>query len=406
MSSASARLLFHSGGCIGIVRADGSECRPLPLDVPGQTRWQSGPCLGPQFRDESGRRLLLLSSHGKARTADLVRGTLVRRVWLYEPDSGALRELFVERRPAPWIGISALLDRGRRAIVNAIVDGEQRLYTADLATERCEPLTEPGSGFHYGESLSPDGLRLACHVTGGKDGAHGALPHMPAPYSINVIELATGRRTLVAGRSGHLYFGPVWSPDGETLAFLDCESGSDPAHFWADVCVAGADGSSLRRVTEGQPHWFATSHGTREARGGGSNFLAWVPEPGAAGRRLIAWTPKLPGSRPDVRYDASRPDHEEFVFAPREACGGTHLQLLDPQSAETVNLSPPEAGRWDFRVSFASDGRRFAFCRTRPGQAPVLWVADREKGVANPATAGFDGAGADFPVWLDEEGDA
>ena len=401
MSSASARLLFHSAGRIGIVRADGSECRALPLDVPGQTRWQAGPCLGP--------RAMLLFSHGKARTADLVRGAVLRRVWLYEPDSGALRELFAGRRPAPWIGISALLDGGRRAIVNAIVDGEQRLYTADLATERCEPLTEPGSGFHYGESLSPDGPRLACHVTGGKDGAHRALPHMPAPYSINVIDLATRRRTLIAGRPGHLYFGPVWSPDGETLAFLDCESGSDPAHFWADVCVADADGSSLRRVTEGQPHWFATSYGTAEARGGGSNSLAWVPAAVAEGRGRIAWTPKLPGSRPDVRYDASRPDHEEFVFAPEEARGGTCLQLLDPQSAEGTDLTEPEAGRWDFRVAFASDGRRFAFCRTRPGQAPTIWVGDRENGTANPVTAGFDGAGADFPVWLaadDEEEEA
>ena len=389
------RLLFSGARGIGTVRTDGSDCRALAVQVPGETRWQCGP----QYRDETGRSLMLLFSHGDASIADLVRGAARRRVWVRDAESGRLNELFTRSRPAPWMGVSAVFDAGRRAIVYAIIDGEQRLFTADLRTERCEPLTEPGSGFHYGESLSPDATRLACHVTYGKDASvRSPSAHLPAPYSINVIDLTTHRRTLIAGQPGHLCFGPVWSPDGRRLAFLDCESESDPAHFWADVCVAESDGSACRRITSGQSHWFATSHGTAAARGGGSNFVAWVPG-GTAG--LVAWTPRLPGSRPDVIYDPERADHEEFVFAPEHARGGTRLQLLDPDTAEARDLTPPEEGRWDFRVAFARDGRRFAYCRTRPGQSPELWVGEDGGAGGMRVSRGLDGQGADFPVWLE-----
>src|SRR5262249_43608655 len=160
----------------------------------------------------------------------------------------------------------------KRFIVSGVVDGEQRLFEMDLDGRNQAPVTQTGEGFHYGVSLSHDGRRIALHVTQGKPAFHN-----PGEYSINVLDLATKKRTLVAGHPAHLYFGPTWSANDEWLAYLDCHHGEDPAHFRSALAIGRADGSEHRVVTPPQSHWFGTPFG--------SNMTEWSPD-----GQTVTWT--------------------------------------------------------------------------------------------------------------------
>ena len=165
---------------------------------------------------------------------------------------------------------------------------------------------------HYGVSIDPEGRRLAFHVTGGKyEGQAADTRYRPGPYAINVCDTAGQHRVVVAGQPGHLYFGPVWSPDGAWLVYLDCHAEEDPAHFAADLCIGRPDGSEHRVVTQGQRHWFGAAYGTAEARGGGSNTSLWSPD-----GSTVTYTRIVPGSHPDCEYHPERPDHQELVYRP------------------------------------------------------------------------------------------
>ena len=272
-----------------------------------------------------------------------------------------------------------------------MIDGAQQLYVMNVDGTGCRALTHPGQGFHYGAEISPDQTRVACHVTGDKSSKYPRV----YPYSIEVIEVAGGDRTMVAARTGHLYFAPVWSAASDRLAYLDCHSANDAAHFAADLCIGQADGTAHRVVTSGQSHWFGTSYGADGYRGGGSNMTAWIP-----GRDRITWTRLLPDSHADARFDASLPDHEELVYAPELARGGTQLCALDPDSGDVEEITPAEEGRWDYHASWSAAGDAVVFSRARVTEPPELWIASADGSGARRLSAGRDRWGAGFGRWL------
>ena len=194
-----------------------------------------------------------------------------------------------------------LLPGEERVIETAYIGNEERIFIKDLDGRNARELTAAGGGFHYALELSHDGRRLTCHVTGGSPAFYN-----PGMYSINVFDLESGERTLVAGQPGHLMFGPRWSPDDQWLAYLDCRAVEDPAHFRADLAVGRADGSEHRVVTAGQTHWFGTPFG--------SNMTEWSPD-----GRTITYTRLLGNSKRDMSE------------------GGSQLCLLDPQTGPSRN---------------------------------------------------------------------
>ena len=121
-------------------------------------------------------------------------------------------------------------------------------------------------------------------------------------------------------------------------------------------------------VTSGQSHWFGTSYGADGYRGGGSNMTTWIP-----GRDRITWTRLLPDSHADARFDASLPDHEELVYAPELARGGTQLCALDPDSGDVEEITDAEEGRWDYHASWSAAGDAVVFSRARVTEPPELW---------------------------------
>lgn len=383
-------IIFHADSRLGWVEPDTGEQGYLDLREPGQKGWRAGP----MFPD--GRYQALLSLEDLT-ISQLITGKVRTRNWIYDwVEHKMTGKLLEENRAADYLTVSSIFAQSGKLLIHALIEGEGHLLVGNPDGTDLRALTARGQGFHYGEAVSPDGSRLAVHVTASNAGNDGEWPwYCPGPYSINVMDIRSLERVLVAGQAGHLYFGPQWSPDGKWLAYLDCHSAEDPAHFRADLCVGASDGSGHRVVTEGQSHWFSTSYGTAEHRKGGSNTIVWSPD-----GRYLTYTRLLPGSVPDVEYDPSLPSHEDFIYRPEGARGGTQICLLDPFAGTAIELTAAEEGKWDLRPVFSPDGSRLAFVRAYLRQAPEIWTVRTDGREERLVAEGIAGIGADFPAWV------
>ena len=344
-------------GVLGMIDPDGLGQRLLDFKRPKQKSWQWGAHL------PDGR--VILTSLEAADVAEIRAGKVVTHSWLYSPASGKLTKLLGRDPLSKNIYVQNVLPGGRRLLALVFLDGEQRLYEMDLHGGNPVALTKPGEGFCYGVSLSPDGKQVALHVTGGSES-----PFNPGHYSINVIDLATRRRSLVSGAKGHLYFGPQWSPDGKWLAFLDCHADIDPRHFSADLCIARPDGSEHRVVTSGRRHWFGTGYG--------SNTTGWSPD-----GKSITYCRLLHGSTSSGK-------------------GGTQICLLNPFTAEVTELTESVDGDWHCRRAWSPDGRQLAFVKSS-SRGRELWLMDPDERNAGLLTRGLKDQGTDHPVGLPSE---
>jgi len=371
------RILFNSRGHLGVVNADGTGQRFLEFDVPNQVSWG----LGPAFSD--GRRIIAMSVENP-RTWE---HQSVSHLWIHDLDTGGLTEIATKNKPCPFMPAAALLPGEEQMIVNPDIDGEQRAWIMDLDGSNPVELTRAGEGFTYGISLSPDARRIAFHA-----------PSAGHNYRVFTMNLDGTGRTLVVGHIEHIYFCPLWSPDGEWLLFLDCHSPTDPGHDWAELCIARPDGRDFRHITTGMDHWFATSYGSPATRGSGSNIVRWSPR-----RNVCTYTRALPGSRSPWQYRPDRPDSDHFNrdYLPEEASGGTGIYLVDPFAGDRVTaVAPAEPGVWLFRATWSPDGSKMAYCRSAVGEPAELWVMDADGGNARFLTRGWDDMGADHPLWV------
>ena len=369
------RIIYNARGRIGIINETGTDERYIVPDVPDQIAWHRGPA----FAD--GRRIILMSTEGERTWEHNVRSHL----WIHDFESGETTEIATNDPPAAYVPACALLPGEKRIIVNPIFDHEQRVWTMNLDGTDQVPLTHEGEGFTYGVVLSPRSRHIAFHVT------------EPSGYHIVSMSIDGTGRTSVAKMAGHLLFGPTWSPDGEWLVFQDCVPANDPGHDRADLWIVKPDGSGLRRITEGQNHWFATSYGPPEARGSGSNVAKWSPT-----KNELIYTRMLPGSRTAWQFKTDRPDTDHFNrdYLPDEARGGTELCMLDPFAGTLHALTSPGEQVWDFRAEWSPDGTRIAFCRSKTGEPSGLWVMNADGTDQHLLTTGPDGTGVDHPLWL------
>ena len=236
----------------------------------------------------------------------------------------------------------------------------------------------------YGFNLSPDRTRVAFHLGGGEG------------YQVWTSDLEGKQRIRIAAKPGHLYFGPSWSPDGRSIAFVDCQPGEEPGHDWADLCVARADGSGYRNVTTGKQMWFYATYGDLKTRGGGSNLLGWTTN------GEILFPRRFAGSEVAWRFQAARPDVDHFNrdYHPELAHGGTEICLLNPVTGRAVGISKASRPFWDFRPTQSRDGRLIAFCRATTGHAPELWVMNSDGSNARLITRGIEDRGVEYPRWL------
>ena len=379
MKDTRPRLLFNSRGRLGVFDLNDSRMWYPRLDVPGMVSWSWGPV----FEDRC-RVIVSGCEPGKA-----WEGNVRVHLWIYDLDENRLlEEIARKNRPAPFMVCSHILPGEDRLVMNPIIDGKQRVWTMDLDGSDPREITRVEDGFVYCVQISPDGQKIAYHATmlSGRDS-----------YCVFVSDLDGGNRVEVASALGHLYFGPMWSPDGKWLIYQDCHYPDDPGHDWADLCLGSRDGSINRKVTEGQRQWFATSYGDPETRGGGSNMAQWTPD----GKR-VTYTRAEPGSQTAWPYQAERPDTDHFNrdYYPEDARGGTAICLLDPFTGEETEFIPCESRVWNFRAAWSPDGSMFAFCRAEVGSPSSLWLVNVDGSAPRMLTDGYEHKGADHPLWV------
>jgi len=376
-----ARFFFTSQGRTALINADGSGLRYFDFKIPDQVTWQPGPFLS------DGRRVIFLSMEarrdGPGRPFAEYYHKTPTHLWLYDLDRDALTEIATRDRLAVFY-TPALLVSDQRLLVQVIRDQGGQIVSTNLDGTDARDFTRLGEGLPYGMCLSPDGRRVAYHLAS------------PRGYEIWTSDVHGGSRVFVAGHPDHLYFGPVWSPDGGWLLFQDCRFKTDPGHDWCDLCLARPDGSDMRPVTEGQAMWFAATYGNPANRGGGSNIAGWTRD------GHILFPRRLPDSKVAWEFQPQRPDTDHFNrdFKPDLARGGTELCRLDPRAGAVARLTRSAPPVWDFRASESPDGRLAVFCRAETGGPPAIWVMNSDGQNQRLLTRGFGDQGADHPRWL------
>lgn len=364
-------------GGVGFINEDGTNEHYPQLPEKEGMRWSG---IAAVFPDKKSCVLMSYENYG---ITNNVTGKMYNRIWKYNFSTGELTELLTKGRPENQIFCTGILSDGKRMLCGVCLEDNtfQVLYLTDLDVGEWKLLSE--KEYIYGAAINHSETRIAFHLAS-------------EWYTINTIDMEGTDRKRVAGNEGHLYFGPVWSPDDKWLAYLDCITEKDPAHHYADLCIGRPDGSEHRVVTSGQSQYFGTAYGTKDNRRGGSNMTSWTPD----GQYLV-YTKLSPGAHHDAAYKASLGNHLENEFSPQSAKGGTSICLLDPFSGKEIPVTMFKEGKWDFRGDISSDGKQLAYTSAQVGCRGEIFVTNMDGSANTFLTAGKDGQGADFPMWIE-----
>lgn len=134
---------------------------------------------------------------------------------------------------------------------------------------------------------------------------------------------------------------PVWSPDGERIAFLSNRGGSH------DLWIMDPDGSNLFRVIEVS-----------------STTPLWAPEP--------VWSP----------------DGQQIAFS-SDRSGNYDVWVVSKDDAHSLNLTADNELP-DWSPAWSPDGKRIAFVSARTGN-PNIWIADTDGSRLGNLTHRIDG---------------
>lgn len=375
------QLLFTSQGKSARINVDGSGQQYFNFSVPNQATWQPGPIF------PNGKRLVFLSMEprrdGPGKPFEEYYTKTPTHLWIHDLATGDLKEICTKDRLAVFV-TPALLLGDDRILIQVVRDNVGQIYNVRLDGSDAREFTHAGEGMPYGLSLSQNKQRVAFHLA------------TPTGYQVWTSDLNGEKRKRIAADPSHLYFGTSWSPDDESVLYVDCHYHDDPGHDWADVCIGKADGSQHRVLTTGQPMWFAATYGNRDSRGGGSNLPAWTRD----GKILVPR--RHPDSKVAWEYQSQRPDLDHFNrdYKPEQARGGTEIWQVDPGDGSSRPLTRNQPGVWDFRAIESPDGRWIAFCRAATGETPSLWVMESDGKNPHQLTRGWQDLGADHPQWL------
>jgi hypothetical protein len=172
-------------------------------------------------------------------------------------------------------------------------------------------------GLGSAPSLSPDGTRMV-HI--------GPVVDRPAD-GLYITDLASGNTTLLAGTTrGDM--NPLWSPDGQTIAFTrGPSSGLIGAPGPYNIMLTNAGGMNAHQLTEGMEANYAQ---------------AWMPDG----------------------------DHLLYTTVSRDVVS---LKIMNVQSGEVTSLFDTN---YNGTVAVSPDGRRLAFEEMLPPDKYGLFVSD------------------------------
>jgi Tol biopolymer transport system component len=168
--------------------------------------------------------------------------------------------------------------------------------------------------------------------------------------------------------------GPVWSPDGRKLAFVERPERSGAACRPAGRCheeiyVINADGTGLRRLTrnavfDGNPVWSPDGRSIAFTRDRDRQTVSiYVMNADGSGQRML--TPNV-RRRPWVEL-AWSPDWEKIAFvASGGHLGAADIFVINADGSGLRNVTNTVTTSFDF--AWSPDGRRIAYLEASPGK--------------------------------------
>ena len=153
-----ARFFFVSQGQTALINADGTGVRYLDFDVPNQATWQPADF----FAD--GRRVLFLSMEprrdGPGRPFEEYYTQTPTHLWIYDLESGSLKEIATRDRMAPFYAPQLLLG-DERMLVQVVRNKVGQTFSMNLDGTDAREFTRAGEGLPYGLSQKSPGAEEA-----------------------------------------------------------------------------------------------------------------------------------------------------------------------------------------------------------------------------------------------------
>jgi Tol biopolymer transport system component len=195
---------------------------------------------------------------------------------------------------------------------------------------------------------SPDGNRLAfVRIRGGRADI----------YVVNTdgsglrrLAHAIAFKPMSGGPSSGFGANPAWSPDGRKIAFMSNRDGTD------DIFVVNADGSGLRNLTRSQLH-----DRTRSWKGREHKRIFWFATDGPM------WSPD--GQKIVFRSERDRPSALERA-ACRPHCERDEISVINADGSGLRRLT--RNWNYDGAPVWSPDGRKILFVRFRDSDVYVM----------------------------------
>ena len=181
---------------------------------------------------------------------------------------------------------------------------------------------------------------------------------------------------------------PALTADGSRVAFAWAGPEGDAEGIW----IKQRNSESPLRLSEGPglaawPTWSPDGQTVAWVQQlAGRSAIRAVPSIGGAARTLLT----VPGAV--IGLDWS-PDAATLVFAARDTTTGRHrLQCLDLQSLAVTDLAAPDPlGASEVQPRLSPDGTRLAWIRLAADGTSALWIGDRDGGDRQQVLAGRSG---------------
>ncbi|MDE0188508.1 MAG: S8 family serine peptidase [bacterium] len=179
-----------------------------------------------------------------------------------------------------------------------------------------------------------------------------------------------GRRCRMA----HSGWQPVWSPDGERLAFVHKLSPEEDNDIW----VMDADSTNWRNLTDSdsneyQPAWSPDGSRIAFVRSGSGNLEIWVMNSDGTNPRNLTNHPSW-----DMN-PAWSPDGSRIAFASNRDGGDFDIWVMNPDGTDARNLHDNDDD--EIQPAWSPDGTQIAFVHNQDeprSSDDDIWLMDAE----------------------------
>lgn len=247
------------------------------------------------------------------------------------------------------------------------------------------------SDFGSRPEWSPDGATIAFQSSGTVDLGTTAFPAMP-PSTIWTVNVQSGalRQLTQPGNPVGGHGGPVWSPDGKTIAFSTTNTSF--SEIWS---MPFSGGAPTRMLGDGvlAPVYAPNGKALYYTKGFGPTFLLMRVALSPTG--AVAGAPELIENTGQTLYAHLRfsADGKIATFSRLSAVNNLQSVRISPVTGEAVDepevLTHDTNGRKTGPV-FSPDGKTIAYSIFQVGEHWAVWLMDPDGKNARPADAEQD----------------